>query len=84
MSGGAEARGTRFEFDGQLLTVSEIRARVPAFCDSTIRDHLRAGRNTTSAMLCHVKRQPKPKQANQFVIKDRGYWSHGMAKRGDS
>jgi len=79
---GGDGRGTRHLFDGQLLTVAEIRERVPVLADASIRDHLRAGRNTASAMLCHVKSKPKPKAVNQFVINGRGYWSHGMAGRG--
>ncbi len=82
--GDAKPRGAHFEFDGQLLTVAEIRERIPAFCDSAIRDHLRAGRNTTTAMLCHVKPKPKPRASSHFVINKRGYWSHGMAKRGEA
>lgn len=74
----------RFEFDGQLLTVAEIRERVPVMSEASIRDHLRAGRNTQTAMTCYVKPKPKPKQTNQFVINGRGYWSHGMTRRGDA
>jgi hypothetical protein len=48
----------RYTFEGQQLTVAEIRAIVPAISDSSIRDHIRAGRNTRAAMLNHVPTQP--------------------------
>lgn len=41
----------RFDCDGEQLTVAEIRQRVPALSDSTVRAHLAAGRNTTAAIL---------------------------------
>lgn len=41
----------RYEFDGEQLTVAEIRERVPALSASSIRSHLAAGRNTRTAML---------------------------------
>jgi hypothetical protein len=41
----------RFAFEGEQLTVAEIRTRVPALSDSSIRKHLAAGRNTRAAML---------------------------------
>lgn len=40
-----------FEFEGEQLTVTQIRARVPALGDATIRRYLAAGRNTRAAML---------------------------------
>lgn len=40
-----------YTFDGQLMTLAEIRQRVPVISEATIRDHLRAGRNTKQAML---------------------------------
>jgi hypothetical protein len=42
----------RHLFDGELLTVAEIRDRVPAISKDAIRDHLAAGRNTSTQMLC--------------------------------
>lgn len=44
-------RATRYNFEGEQLTVTEIRQRVPALADTTIRRHLAAGRNTRQAML---------------------------------
>lgn len=41
----------RYDFEGERLTSGEINARVPALSITTIRKHLAAGRNTTSAML---------------------------------
>lgn len=43
--------GKKHVFDGQELTVAQIRERVPVLSASTIRDHLAKGRNTASAML---------------------------------
>lgn len=40
-----------YTFDGQPMTLAEIRQRVPVISEATIRDHLRAGRNTKQAML---------------------------------
>lgn len=41
----------RHDFEGEQLTVAEIRRRVPILSDRSIRDHLQAGRRTRSAML---------------------------------
>lgn len=41
----------KFMFEGESLTASQIRQRVPILSDATIRAHLAAGRNTASAML---------------------------------
>ena len=57
-----------FEFEGENLTITEIRKRVPAFSDQTIRKHLEAGRNTTQAMLTHRQVYRKPTGSQQFVI----------------
>ena len=38
-------------FNGEQLTVRQIKQRVPRLCDYTIRQHLAAGRNTTATML---------------------------------
>jgi hypothetical protein len=43
----------RFEFQGQMLTIREIHERVPAISDTAIRNHLKAERCTTVAMLQH-------------------------------
>jgi hypothetical protein len=45
--------GKRYRFEGQDLTVSEIRKVVPALSDSTIRKHLAEGRDTRHAMLTY-------------------------------
>jgi len=39
-------------FDGEQLTVQQIHQRVPVLSQRTIRDHLSAGRRTSTAMLC--------------------------------
>ena len=41
------------EFDGEMLTVRQIQARVPRLCLNEIRKHLAAGRNTKTAMLSY-------------------------------
>ncbi len=46
-----ETRATRWMFEGEELTVAQIRQRVPILSDRTIRKHLAAGRDTRQAML---------------------------------
>ena len=57
-----------YTFNGQQLTSAQIHALVPAFCISTLLDHIRKGRDTTEAILCHVPKRPKPAKASQFMI----------------
>lgn len=45
------SRARVYEFEGEQLTVAQIRQRVPALSADTIRNHLAAGRNTRQAML---------------------------------
>jgi DNA-binding response OmpR family regulator len=49
--------GARHIFDGQSLTMSEIRQRVPVLSAPSIRRHLREGRNTSEAMLAYDGRK---------------------------
>ena len=59
----------KFEFEGEQLTVKQIRERVPILGEESIRNHLRAGRNTRTAMLSHVPKRPKPsKRAAAFRV----------------
>lgn len=44
-------RAQIFSFDGELLTVKQIHARVPALSLQTVRNHLKCGRMTSVAML---------------------------------
>lgn len=44
-------RGKRYDFEGEQLTVAEIKTRVSCLSAETIRRHLDAGRNTAQAML---------------------------------
>lgn len=46
-----ESRAARWMFEGEELTVAQIRQRVPILSERTIRKHLARGRNTTSAMM---------------------------------
>jgi hypothetical protein len=43
----------RFEFEGEQLTLREIRARVPALSESNVRTLLRKGMRTRAAMLAY-------------------------------
>lgn len=65
-----------YTFDGHPMTLAEIRQRVPVISEATIRDHLRAGRNTRQAMLSYSQveafRQAGKKSAR--VGRSRG-WS---------
>lgn len=64
----------RYEFNGQQLTRAEIALLVPALKPKTLIEHIKAGRNTTEAILCHVPAKPKPGAKSQFVISPkRGY-----------
>jgi hypothetical protein len=53
------ARGQRFDFEGNQLTVREIGAIVTCVSDTAIRNHLKAGRNTREAM---TRYDHRPKQ----------------------
>lgn len=57
-----------YTFNGQQLTRAEIAALVPALKPKTLIEHIKAGRNTTEAILCHVPAKPKPGAKSQFVI----------------
>lgn len=41
----------RFPFEGQMLTITEIRKVVPCLSRGCVVSHLEAGRNTKKAML---------------------------------
>lgn len=65
-------RAQRFDFDGESLTVAEIMRRVPVLCEKSVREHLRAGRNTSQAMLSYRRPpQRKPGPTQQFRIRYR-------------
>lgn len=66
---GCDMKAARFDFEGELLTVAEIRERVPALSDPTIRKHLEAGRNTRQAMLTYRPQWAKPTDAVRFPAK---------------
>lgn len=57
-----------YDFNGRQLTRAEIAALVPALKPKTLIEHIKAGRNTTEAILCHVPAKPKPGPSSQFVI----------------
>lgn len=47
----APATPERWTFDGELLTTSEVAARVPALSRQTVLKYLRQGIDTTTGML---------------------------------
>ena len=47
-------------FDGKQLTVAQIQAMLPEYPPARIRDHLKAGRNTTRLIRGYIRIQPKP------------------------
>lgn len=61
-------RARRFQFDGELLTVFEIQARVPALSIETVRRRLRLGQDSTEKMLAWVPPKAKPTRAQNFVV----------------
>lgn len=56
-------------FDGEPLTMDQIRARVPILGRACLARHIAAGRNTVSAVLSHVPKRPKPGTNQQFTIR---------------
>ena len=61
-------------FNGEQMTVAQIRAIVPCLRSDTILNHLKAGRNTKDAMLNYVAPKAKPGPGSQFCIgKTPGY-----------
>lgn len=57
-----------FAFEGEQLTIVEIRQRVPILADSTIRAHLCAGRTTRVAMLSFDPRKASARAARRNNI----------------
>lgn len=57
--------GQTFDFEGEMLTIAQIRQRVQIVSDASLRAHLAAGRNTASAILSHVPKRPKPSTQNR-------------------
>lgn len=47
------AEPKRWMFEGEMRTVTEVRAMVPRLSDHAVRKHLAAGRNTRMAMMAH-------------------------------
>jgi len=52
-------------FNGQQMTVAQIRLIVPECSDGSIRGHLKAGRNTTALIQGYRRTAPKPGRASQ-------------------
>ena len=57
-----------FEFEGEQLTVKQIRQRVTALSEKTIRDKLAKGMKTRGAMLSAHPKRHKPTSRQQFMI----------------
>ena len=55
-----------YQFNGQLMTMGQIRAIVPVVCAKSVRRHIEAGRVTKEAMLAYKQPGPKPKGASHF------------------
>ena len=55
-----------YPFEGQLMTMGQIRAIVPAICKESIRRHVAAGRITAEAMLAYKQPPPKPCGSSHF------------------
>lgn len=62
------ARARRFTFDGELLDVFQIHARVPALSLDTVRRRLRLGQDTTEKMLAWVPPKAKPTREQIPVV----------------
>lgn len=52
--------GQTFDFEGEMLTIAQIRQRVQIVSDASLRAHLAAGRNTAarSSRTCRSARSP--------------------------
>lgn len=62
------ARGERYWFEGEFLTVRQVRERVPVLSSQTVRARLREGLDTRMAMLSvdpDVVRRKNGKRAAQ-------------------
>jgi len=63
---------SKFSFEGELLTVSEVQQRVPALSKNCIRNYLRRGMNTKQEMLTYrcdfsaIGRKGKERAAKNF------------------
>ena len=66
---------TTHTFNGQQMTTAEIHKLIPCVRTDKILSHIRAGRNTTAAILNYFPpKPPKPGKGSQFVIgKTPGY-----------
>jgi hypothetical protein len=62
-----------YDFDGRMLTVPEIRERVPILSERTIRRHLKAGRCTKAAMLGYDVNEAYRRAGKKHSAKKRGW-----------
>lgn len=55
-----------YHFNGQMMPMAKILQSVPALKRQSVRDHIKAGRVTSEAMLCHKQKLTKPSNRQQF------------------
>jgi len=55
-----------YPFNGEMMTMGQIRAIVPAICKESIRRHIAEGRVTATAMLAYKQPPPKPGRSSHF------------------
>jgi hypothetical protein len=58
----------RHPFDGEMLTVFEIHARIPALSIETIRRRIKLGQTTSREMLNWTPPKQRPTKRQQFTI----------------
>jgi hypothetical protein len=71
-----------FDFEGEQLSAAEIQRRVPAISETSVRQHLAAGRNTREAMLTYRPQWAKPKDQVRFSRKVEVANTHGRHQLG--
>jgi hypothetical protein len=64
---------TRHPFDGEQLTTTEIQQRIPALSIDSVRRGLKAGRNTTQAMLAFDPAKARSLGGKRSSSKKRGW-----------
>lgn len=57
-----------YPFEGQMMTMGQIRAIVPVICAKSVRSHIAAGRVTAAAMLAYKQPGPKPRRTSHIRI----------------
>lgn len=60
-----------YPFNGEMMTMGQIRAIVPVICMHSIRQHIREGRVTAEAMLAYKQPPPKPRPSSYIQFSER-------------